>query len=165
MILLFLFPEMKQPFFSSRFSPDLSPRHVAGGVNSGTEGVFVQWLFREYRRLSLGMGGGSFSTGNAARMASLIWASHMEQAMPETLTVVWIIFGRLFRESFMHRFSERLCNIDFFHRCASRLKLLFIPAVAVWAAGGESVLPHKVGHAAGFAHGVVQTAQRGSEVI
>ena len=43
--------------------------------------------------------------------------------------------------------------------------LLFIPAVAVWAAGGEGVLPYKVGHAAGFAHGVVQTAQRGSEVI
>ena len=43
--------------------------------------------------------------------------------------------------------------------------LLFIPAVAVGAAGGERVLPHKVGHAARLAHGVVQTAQRGSEVI
>ena len=38
----------------------------------------------------------------------------------------------------------------------------FIPAVTVWAAGGESVLPHKVSLAAGFAHGVVQTAQRPS---
>ena len=43
--------------------------------------------------------------------------------------------------------------------------LLFIPAVAVWAAGGKGVLPHKIGHAARLAHGVVQTAQRGSEVI
>ena len=43
--------------------------------------------------------------------------------------------------------------------------LLFIPAVAVWAAGGEGVLPHKVGHAAGFAHGVVQVAQGGGQIV
>ena len=40
------------------------------------------------------------------------------------------------------------------------LPFLFVPAVAVWSAGGDGVLPHKVRHAAGFAHGVVQTAQR-----
>ena len=45
------------------------------------------------------------------------------------------------------------------------LPLLFIPAVAVWAAGGERVLPHKISRAACLAHGVVQMAQRGSEVI
>ena len=43
--------------------------------------------------------------------------------------------------------------------------LLFVPAVAVGSAGGKGVLPHKICHAARFAHGVVQTAQRGSEVI
>ena len=43
--------------------------------------------------------------------------------------------------------------------------LLFVSAVAVWAAGSESVPPHKIGYAARLAHGVVQTAQRGSEVI
>ena len=32
------------------------------------------------------------ATGNAVRIVSLMWASHIEQAMPETLTVVWIIF-------------------------------------------------------------------------
>ena len=35
--------------------------------------------------------------GNAARMASLMWASHMEQAMPETLAVVWVISIPSFR--------------------------------------------------------------------
>ena len=45
------------------------------------------------------------------------------------------------------------------------LPFLFIPAVAVGPAGGERVLPHKISRAARLAHGVVQTAQRGSEVI
>lgn len=35
--------------------------------------------------------------GNAVRMVSLIWASHMEQAMPETLAVVRVISIPSFR--------------------------------------------------------------------
>ena len=58
------------------------------------------------------------------------------------------------------RFPSSSCLRPGFHEA-----LLFIPAVAVWTAGSKSVLPHKVGHAASFTHGVVQTAQRGSEVI
>ena len=58
------------------------------------------------------------------------------------------------------RFPSSSCLRPGFHE-----PLLFISAVAVWAAGGESVLPHKVSRAARLAHGVVQTAQRGSEVI
>ena len=58
------------------------------------------------------------------------------------------------------RFPSSSCLRPCFHEA-----LLFIPAVAVWAAGGERVLPHKVSRAARLAHGVVQTAQRGSEVI
>ena len=81
-----LFSEMKQSLFFIRFRMDL-PRRVAGGVNSSAEGVFVQRRLGEEHRLPLG----TFSTGNAPRMASLIWASHMEQAMPETLIVVRII--------------------------------------------------------------------------
>ena len=58
------------------------------------------------------------------------------------------------------RFPSSSCIRPSFHEA-----LLFIPAVAVWAAGGESVLPHKVSRAACFAHRVVKAAQRGSEVI
>ena len=57
-------------------------------------------------------------------------------------------------------FPSSSCLRPSFHEA-----LLFIPAVAVWAAGGEGVLPHKISRAARFAHGVVQMAQRGSEVI
>ena len=45
------------------------------------------------------------------------------------------------------------------------LPFLFVPAVAVGPAGGKGILPHKICRTACFAHGVVQTAQRGSEVI
>ena len=45
------------------------------------------------------------------------------------------------------------------------LALLFISAVAIWTTRGESVLPHKVGHAPGFAHGIVQTTQRWGKII
>ena len=58
------------------------------------------------------------------------------------------------------RFPLSSCLRPGFHEA-----LLFISAVAVWAAGGERILPHEVSHAARFAHRVVQTAQRGSEVI
>ena len=58
------------------------------------------------------------------------------------------------------RFPLSSCLRSSFHEA-----LLFIPAVTVWAAGGESVLPRKISRAARLAHGVVQTAQRGSEVI
>ena len=83
MILLFLLPEMEKAFLLVDCGADLS-RHIAGGIDGGTEGIFAQRLFREDE--------GTFSTENAARMASLMCASHIEQAMPETLTVVWIIF-------------------------------------------------------------------------
>ena len=45
------------------------------------------------------------------------------------------------------------------------LPFLFVPAVAVGSAGGKGILPHKIRHAARFAHGVVQMAQGGGEVI
>ena len=51
-----LFSEMKQSLFFIRFRMDL-PRRVAGGVNSGAEGVFVQRRLGEDHRLPLGMGG------------------------------------------------------------------------------------------------------------
>ena len=47
----------------------------------------------------------------------------------------------------------------------NKVLIAFVPAVAVGSAGGKGVLPHKICHTARFAHGVVQTAQRGSEVI
>ena len=45
------------------------------------------------------------------------------------------------------------------------IPFLFVPAVAVGPAGGKGVLPHKICHAARFAHGVVQTAQGGGQVV
>ena len=45
------------------------------------------------------------------------------------------------------------------------IPFLFVPAVAVGPAGGKGVLPHKVSRAACFAHGVVQTAQGGGQVV
>ena len=47
----------------------------------------------------------------------------------------------------------------------SILRFLFISAVAVRAAGGQRVLPHKVRHAAGLAHGVVQMAHGRREIV
>ena len=92
MILLFLLPEMEKAFLFIDCGADLSS-HIAGGIDGGTECIFAQRLFREDHRLPpLEWDEETFSTENAARMASLMCASHMEQAMPETLTVVWIIF-------------------------------------------------------------------------
>ena len=45
------------------------------------------------------------------------------------------------------------------------IPFLFVPAVAVGPAGGKGVLPLKICHAARFAHGVVQTAQGGGQVV
>ena len=45
------------------------------------------------------------------------------------------------------------------------IPFLFVPAVAVGPAGGKGVLPHKICHAARFAHGVVQTAQSRGQVV
>ena len=45
------------------------------------------------------------------------------------------------------------------------IPFLFVPAIAVGSAGGKGVLPHKVRHTACFAHGVVQTAQGGGQVV
>ena len=45
------------------------------------------------------------------------------------------------------------------------IPFLFVPAVAVGPAGGKRVLPHKVRHTARFAHGVVQMAQGGGQVV
>ena len=55
MILLFLLPEMEKAFLLVDCGADL-PRRVAGGIDGGTEGVFVQRLLREDHRLPLGMG-------------------------------------------------------------------------------------------------------------
>ena len=66
---------------------------------------------------------------------------------------------------FCRSLTENRKKISSFYNFIFPLKLLFISAVAVRSAGGESVLPHKVSCAARLAHGVVQTAQRGSEVI
>ena len=45
------------------------------------------------------------------------------------------------------------------------IPFLFVPAVTVGSAGGKGVLPHKICHTARFAHGVVQTAQGGGQVV
>ncbi len=45
------------------------------------------------------------------------------------------------------------------------IPFLFVPAVAVGPAGGKGVLPLKICHAARFAHGVVQMAQGGGQVV
>lgn len=45
------------------------------------------------------------------------------------------------------------------------IPFLFVPAVTVGSAGGKGVLPRKIRHAARFAHGVVQTAQGGGQVV
>ena len=45
------------------------------------------------------------------------------------------------------------------------IPFLFVPAVAVGSAGGKGVLPHKICHAACFAHGVVQVAQSRGQVV
>lgn len=45
------------------------------------------------------------------------------------------------------------------------IPFLFVPAVAVGSAGGKGVLPHKICHTARFAHGVVQMAQSGGQVV
>ena len=45
------------------------------------------------------------------------------------------------------------------------ISFLFVPAVAVGPAGGKGVLPHKICHTACFAHGVVQMAQGGGQVV
>ena len=45
------------------------------------------------------------------------------------------------------------------------IPFLFVPAVAVGSAGGKGVLPLKICHAARFAHGVVQMAQGGGQVV
>ena len=50
------------------------------------------------------------------------------------------------------------------HRALLLIYFLFVPAVTVGPAGGKGVLPHKFGHAARFAHGVVQTAQGGGRL-
>ena len=72
------------------------------------------------------------------------------------LGATWI--DKEYIQQFMHGLDKN-CALPLF------IFLLFVSAVAVWAAGGEGVLPHKISRAARLAHGVVQTAQRGSEVI
>ena len=56
MILLFLLPETEKAFLLVDCGADL-PRRVAGGIDGGAEGVFVQRLSRENHRLPLEMGG------------------------------------------------------------------------------------------------------------
>lgn len=91
MILLFLLPEMEKAFLLVDCGADLS-RHIAGGIDGGTEGFSPSGSFERITVSPLEWDEETFSTENAARMASLMCASHIEQAMPETLTVVWIIF-------------------------------------------------------------------------
>ena len=55
MILMFLLPEMEKAFLLVDCGADLL-RHIAGGIDGGTEGIFAQRLFREDHRLPLGMG-------------------------------------------------------------------------------------------------------------
>ena len=57
---------------------------VQDNQSCSTKGVLRGLHFQKHREPERQ----TFSTGNAARMASLMWASHMEQAMPETFTVV-----------------------------------------------------------------------------
>ena len=45
------------------------------------------------------------------------------------------------------------------------IPFLFVPAVAVGSTGSKGILPHKICHAACFAHGVVQMAQGGGQVV
>ena len=45
------------------------------------------------------------------------------------------------------------------------IPFLFVPAVAVGSAGSKGILPHKICHTARFAHGVVQMAQGGGQVV
>ena len=91
MILLFLLPKMEKAFLLVDCGADLS-RHIAGGIDGGTEGIPPSGSFERITVSPLEWDEETFSTENAARMASLMCASHIEQAMPETLTVVWIIF-------------------------------------------------------------------------
>ena len=49
-------------------------------------------------------------------------------------------------------------------RLIASLFSFFIPAVAVWPAGGQRVLPHEIRRAIGVAHGVVQPAHGGCQV-
>src|SRR5699024_5357907 len=58
------------------------------------------------------------------------------------------------------RFPSSSCLLHSFYDA-----LLLIPAVEVSAAGREGVVQHKVGHAAGFAHRVVQVAQGGGQIV
>ena len=48
---------------------------------------------------------------------------------------------------------------------APTLAALLIAAVAIWAAGGERILPHEVRRAARLAHRIVQMAHGGRQVI
>lgn len=49
--------------------------------------------------------------------------------------------------------------------CCTAAGLFLIAAVAVRAAGGKGVLPHRICRAAGLAHRIIQVAQGGREVI
>lgn len=65
-------------------------------------------------------------------------------------------------------YSTRSQNTKFISlsRSLPAFKLLFlIAAIAIRPAGGERILPHEVSHAACFAHGVIQMAQGGSQVV
>jgi len=62
-------------------------------------------------------------------------------------------------------FHEKNSFKKFMQKSHRPLPFLFVPAVAVGSAGGKGVLPHKFGHTARFAHGVVQMAQGGGQVV
>ena len=79
---------------------------VAGRLNGITERIFVQRLLGKDHGLALGVG------GNVLRIVSLMCASHMEQAIPPTSTVVWNIFV----PSFKIVYQKQLAYANF-HPC------------------------------------------------
>ena len=78
MSFVFFLPEMEKAFLLVDCGADLS-RHIAGGIDGGTECIFERITVSP-----LEWDEETFSTENAVRMASLMCASHIEQAMPET---------------------------------------------------------------------------------
>ena len=97
-----------------------------------------------------------------ASMASLISYRQIARELPQGKKQY---FGLFTLSNLI--FLALLLGVWFLLRCAWQmtygfsLPFLFVPTVAVRSAGGKGILPHKFGHTARFAHGVVQTAQGG----
>ena len=61
---------------------------IAGGVDRLPELTLIQRLVGQNDGLALRVGGGNLFDVQRAADASFTWASHMEQAIPDTCTVV-----------------------------------------------------------------------------